>query len=397
MRPNIRTRAVHAGRWDLHDLGVHAPPLDRSSTYPLPDLASGTASIDALAAGGRPEGSPIYSRLHNPTVARWEDAIAELEHAQAAVAFGSGMAAITATLLAVGAPGHHVVAVRPLYGGTDHLLECGVLGVEVTWATAEHVDRAIRDDTRLVLLETPANPTLVTADIADVVARAGAVPVAVDNTFATPILQNPLDFGAAYSLHSATKYLGGHGDVTAGVVATDEARAHPLRQVRIATGAILHPDGAWLLLRSLPTLPLRVLQAQQSAQALAQRLAAHPAVVRVRYPGLPGGDPHHLIGRQIHGPGSMIAFEVHDHEAAALVMKAVRLITPAVSLGTTDTLIEHPAGLTHRVVDVEGLQSSGISPGLLRLSVGLEDPRDLWEDLRTALGLLADQIGETGW
>lgn len=389
MPRNIRTRAVHAGREDLRDLGVHAPPLDRSSTYPVGDLASGTEAIEALAAGRRPTSSPIYSRLHNPTVARWEDALAELEHAEAAVAFASGMAAITATLLAVGAPGHHVVAIRPVYGGTDSLLSSGVLGAEVSWSTPDHVDQAIRPDTTLVLLETPANPTLVTADIADVVARARNVPVAVDNTFATPILQNPLDFGAAYALHSATKYLGGHGDVTAGVVATDETRAQALRRVRIATGGILHPDAAWLLLRSLPTLPMRVLQAQQSAQTLAQHLSAHPAVTRVRYPGLPGGDPHRLIGRQIRGPGAMIAFEVRDHEAAALVIKALRLITPAVSLGTTDTLIEHPAGLTHRVVDAADLESAHVTPGLLRISVGLEDPRDLWKDLRGALDLLA--------
>jgi cystathionine beta-lyase/cystathionine gamma-synthase len=393
--PNIRTRAVHAGRADLRDLGVHSPPLDRSSTYPLSDLASGTEAIDALAAGDRPTTSPVYNRLHNPTVARWEDAIADIEHAEAAVAFASGMAAITATLLAVGAAGHHVVAIRPLYGGTDHLLACGILGAEVSWATADAVDAAIRPDTCLVLLETPANPTLVTADIADVVRQAGDVPVAVDNTFATPILQNPLDFGAAYAIHSATKYLGGHGDVTAGVVATDEERAKSLRQVRIATGAILHPDAAWLLLRSLPTLPMRILQAQQSAQVLAQRLAAHTAVIRVRYPGLADGDPHGLIGRQIRGPGAMIAFDVGDYEAATLVMKAVTLITPAVSLGTTDTLMEHPAGLTHRVVDAAGLDASNISPGLLRLSVGLEDPRDLWADLRGALDLLlANDVAE---
>src|SRR5690606_32479672 len=219
------TLAVHSGRADLSELGVHAPPIDLSTTNPLPDIERGGDSYEAMATGGRPPegGSLVYARLWNPTVARFEEALAELEHAEASVAFASGMAAITAVILAHctadGADRRHVVAVRPLYGGTDHLLGSGLLGVETTYCLPDEAADSIRPDTGLVVVETPANPTLDLVDLAAVVAQAGGVPVVVDNTFATPVLQNPIDLGAAMSLHSATKYLGGHGDVIGGVVA----------------------------------------------------------------------------------------------------------------------------------------------------------------------------------
>lgn len=383
---SLTTNAVHAGRHDLRRLGVHAPPLDRSTTYPVPDLDTGAAALLAFADGAATADTAVYARLHNPTTARWERGIAELEHAEQAVAFASGMAAITATLLASGAVNRHVVGVRPLYGGTDHLLASGLLGVEVTWTTADGVHEAIREDTALVLVETPANPTLALVDIAAVVRVAGDVPVAVDNTFATPVLQRPLDHGATYAIHSATKYLGGHGDVLAGVVATTEERAGALRQVRILTGAVLDPQAAWLLHRSLPTLPSRVLTAQAGAARLVARLLQHPAVERVSWPGLPACDPDGVVARQMDGPGAMIAFDVAGgYDAARAVHDAVTLITSAVSLGSTDTLIEHPAALTHALVADEDRAGYGVGPGTLRLSVGLEDPDDLWADLGGAL------------
>lgn len=392
MRPqssdsSVDTACVHAGRHDFARLGVHAPPIDLSSTYPVHDLAEGIADLDALAAGAaEPRYGSVYARLHNPTVARFERAFAELEGSEAAVAFASGMAAITAILLALSARGRHVVAVRPLYGGTDHLLASGLLALDVTWAAPHEVHAAVRPDTVLVLIETPANPTCALVDIADVVRQAGNVAVVVDSTFATPVLQRPLALGAAASLHSATKFLGGHGDAVGGVIATGEPLARSLRQVRIATGALLHPLAAFLLHRGLPTLALRVRAAQAGAQVLALRLAEHPAVAAVHYPGLPGGDPQRLIGRQMQGPGSMLAFEVaggYDH--AQRVMRAVRLITPAVSLGSTDSLIQHPAGLTHRLVPEHERTALGISPGMLRLSVGVEGVEELWRDLDRAL------------
>ena len=243
-------RTVHAGREDFGALGVHASPIDLSTTYPTGPLAEATASIDRMAQGGDPSGSSVYARFHNPTVARYEQALASLEGAEAAVAFSSGMAALTATLLAAREAGrNHVVAVRPLYGGSDHLLASGLLGHEVTFTDPAGIAAAVRKDTALVLLETPGNPTLDLVDIEAAVGAARGVSVMVDSTFMTPVLQRPLELGASLVLHSATKFLGGHGDVIAGVVATSEAWAARLRRVRIATGALLHP------LAGLPAAP----------------------------------------------------------------------------------------------------------------------------------------------
>ncbi|MEU4805896.1 aminotransferase class I/II-fold pyridoxal phosphate-dependent enzyme [Actinosynnema sp. NPDC023587] len=378
----LRTTAVHGGRDDLAALGVHALPIDLSTTYPVPDQVEGGEALQALAEGAARATSPVYSRLHNPTVARFENALATLELTEAAVAFGSGTAAVTAVVQAAcvltGKP--HVVAVRPLYGGTDHLLSSGLLGVRTTYAGADRVAEAITPDTGLVVLETPANPTLDLVDIACVTAQAGHVPVVVDNTFATPVLQNPAPLGAAYVLHSGTKYLGGHGDVLGGVVACAEAEAKALRRIRIVTGAVLHPLGGYLLHRGLATLPLRVEAAQRTATELANRLARHPAVTGVRYPGR---TPSHLLGTQSRGPGAMLAFTTGDDPAA--VVRRLRLITPAVSLGSVDTLVEHPAALTHRLVPTADRHAGGVPDTLLRLSAGLEDVEDLWGDLDQAL------------
>ena len=385
-RPDLQTRAVHAGREDLRSLGVHALPLDLSSTYPFTDLDRATASLDALVSGDASAENPIYARLLNPTVARFEAALADLEGAEAAVAFSSGMATLTAILLAAKMEGKaHVVATRPIYGTTDHLLSCDLLGVETTWVSPEAVRDAVRPDTALVMTETPTNPTLDLVDIADVVRQASGVPVLVDSTFATPVLQRPLAHGAALVMHSATKYLGGHGDVVAGVVACGEDWARKLRQVRVATGALLHPLGGYLLHRGLQTLPVRVERAQATAADLARRLNAHPDVQRVHFPGLHGSDARGLLGTQMDGPGTMVAFEVADHETASALLRNVSLMTPAVSLGSVDTLIQHPAGLTHRVVGEAGREQGGVSEGLVRLSVGLESADALWADLQGAL------------
>ncbi len=382
---NPDTIAVHAGREDLTALGVHVPPLDQSSTYPLPSVESGGTAYERMATGGRPgDGdSLVYQRLWNPNVDRFERAVAGLEEAEAGVAFASGMAAITACLVATVAAGrHHVVAVRPLYGGTDHLLATGLVGTTVTWATAAEVGGAIRPDTGLVVVETPANPSLELVDISAVVAAAGEVPVLVDNTFATPVLQQPLSLGAALSVHSATKFLGGHGDLLGGVVATSDEWAIRLRQVRALTGGLLAPMSAYQLHRGLQTLPMRVRAQQDTAQVVAAWLDRQYGVARVAYPGLPGGDPDALVGRQMAGPGSVLAIVLDGgYAAAAAFAEACRLITHAVSLGGVDTLIQHAAALTHRPVAPEARPNAG----LLRLSVGLEHPADLIADLENAL------------
>jgi len=383
---SLDTRAVHAGRDDLSALGVHALPIDLSTTNPLPSIGLGGDSYESMATGGRPtEGGLVYQRLWNPTVARFEQGLASLENTEAAVAFSTGMAAMTAAVLAAVSEhgsGRHVVAVRPLYGGTDHLLASATLGVETTFCAPDEVAGAVRPDTCLVVLETPANPTLELVDISAITKVAGNVPVLVDNTFATPVLQNPADLGATLVLHSATKYLGGHGDAMGGIVACDERWAEALRRVRAVTGALLHPMGAYLLHRGLATLPLRMRAQQEAAGKVATWLCEQPGVGDVFFPGLPECDPLQLVGRQMRGPGAMLAFRVDGGLcAAARVTEAVALFTHAVSLGGVDSLIQHPAALTHRPVAAEAKPHDN----LLRLSIGLEDADDLCADLAQAL------------
>ena len=394
MTKAFSTRAVHAGRADFIEKGVHAPPLDFSSTYPTPDLDQAARSFDSLVAGDAPQGSFVYQRLFNPTTDRFERALAELEGAEDAAAFSSGMAAFSAVLLAAKSRGSHVVAVRPIYGTSDHLLTSGLLGLTVTWTTQDEIAGALRPDTALVVIETPANPTLELVDIASVVRQAGRVPVMVDSTFATPVLQQPLALGASLVLHSATKFLGGHGDVLAGGVAGPHAMVRDIKHVRAATGGLLHPLASYLLHRGLQTLALRVERAQATAGVLAARLAADRRVASVRFPSLPGHDPRALLGRQMLGPGSILSFELDSKDPAVLrdFLGALEIITPAVSLGSTDSLIQPPAALTHRVVDQQAREEVGISSGLLRLSVGLEDAADLWSDIDRALAEVASRL-----
>lgn len=390
---SLASLAVHAGREDLADLGVHTMPIDLSTTNPLPTIEAGRDAYDNFAAGHpRADGmTSVYRRAWNPTVARFEEALAALEtfqperppvHAEA-VAFASGMAAITAVILSRVAAGRpHVVAVRPLYGGTDALLASGLLGSEVSFVEPHAVADAVTDQTGLIVLETPSNPTLELHDIADIVRQAGDVPVMVDNTFATPVLQRPLLLGAGFVVHSATKYIGGHGDAMGGVVVTSPEHATELRPIRTVTGGVLDPWSAYLLHRGLATLPLRVHAQQATASQLAAWLREQPAVERVFYPGLPGGDPEGLLGRQMAGPGAMVGFELTGgFGSAERVCGALRLITHAVSLGGVESLIEHPAALTHRVVAEEAQPGAGV----LRVSVGLESVDDLITDLGKAL------------
>lgn len=362
------TRAVHAGREDLVDLGVHAVPLDLSTTYPARDVRRETARLDAFATGEELPGMPIYGRVANPTVQRFEAALAELEGCEAAVSFASGMAALSAVLLATAMGGkRHVVGVRPMYGTSDHILGSELLGNSVTWASSvDEAAGAITDDTGLVVVETFTNPLLTEPCLKTLAVACGDVPLLVDNTLATPVLRRPAEQGAQMVLHSATKFLGGHGDVLGGVVACDEQTARALRQVRFVTGGILHPLAGYLLLRGLSTLPIRVRAASATAAELARRLAEHPGVQTVHYPG----------------DGALVSFEASDPLA---VIARLRLVTPAVSLGSVDTLIQHPASLTHRIMAEQDLVTAGVSGNLLRLSAGLEDVDDLWADLDQGL------------
>ena len=310
---------------------------------------------------------------------RFEQGLAELEGTEDCVAFASGMAALTACLLAACSERRHVVALRPLYGGTDHLLACGLLGIDVTWAEADGIAAAIRPETGLVLLETPQNPTLGQVDIAAVVAAAGGVPVLVDNTFATPILQNPARHGAALTLHSATKFLGGHGDVVAGAVACDAdwagAAAPGAGSSRARCSTRWPPTCSTAACRRCP---FRVREAQERARALAGLLAGHPAVERVLYP--------EADGVQLRGPGAVLAFEVVGRPRGGRDRDGVRAARHAGGQPRVDGLADPaPGGLTHRLVDPAAREAAGVTDGLLRLSVGLEDVHDLWLDLSGAL------------
>ena len=390
---HLETRAVHSGMVGLRESGGHVPPIDFSTTFPLADVESGGDAYESLANGGDllPGQTPVYQRLWQPGVARFEDALASLEGAEAAVAFSTGMAALTACVLATVTAGKpHIVALRPLYGGTDHVLATGLLGTTVTWCDAASVAESIQDETGLVILESPANPTLELSDIRQVVSDARGVPVLVDNTFATPVLQRPLELGATLALHSATKYLGGHGDVMGGIVATNSEWTVRLRQVRALTGGLLHPLAAYLLHRGLRTLPVRVHAQQATAGELARRLVGHPAIARVLYPGLPGQDPAGLIGTQTDGAGALIALDlVGGYDAASRFAESCELITHAVSLGGIDSLVEHPASLTHRPVAADAKPGAGI----VRLSIGLEHVDDLYADVVAALGAEGDATG----
>ncbi|WP_353827560.1 trans-sulfuration enzyme family protein [Agromyces sp. SYSU T0242] len=387
---NLETRAVHSGMEGIREQGSHVPSIDLSTTNPLGDVENGGLSYEELATGGcLTEGrSAVYQRLWQPGVARFETALADLEAAEGAVAFASGMAALAATLIAATGDGTpHVVAVRPLYGGSDHVLESGLLGTSVTWTDVDGIAGAIRPDTGLVVIETPANPTLELIDIRRAADAAGTVPLLVDNTFATPVLQRPIEHGATLVLHSATKYLGGHGDAMGGVVAGPIEWVERLRRVRALTGGLLHPMGAYLLHRGIRTLPIRVRAQQETAAELATRLQAHPAVARVRYPGLPGQDPNGLLGRQLAGPGSIIALELAGgYDAACRFTEACRLVTHAVSLGGVDSLVQHPASLTHRPVASHAKPDGNV----VRLSIGLEHVDDLTADLMAALDAASD-------
>ena len=364
---------------------AHVQPLDLSTTYRTPDMDEAVRSIDAWAGGAPDAGNPIYGRLFNPTVRSFEERMTALEGGADSVAFSSGMAAISAVLLAAGSTGGHVVAVPPVYGGTHHLLASGLLGLDVTWARPEDVACAIRPDTALVFVETPANPTLDLRDIQALVRAAGPVPIAVDSTFATPHLQRPLSHGAAFSVHSATKFIGGHGDALGGVVTTSSHEAAAaLRRIRVATGGVLHPLAAHLLNRGLKTLAVRMDVAQGNAQELVRRLQVHPEILEVLYPGT--RTDCRLVGSQMTGPGAIFSVRLRGGVARAdAVLRALRQITPAVSLGSVDTLIQRPAALTHRIMGAEARASSGIPADLLRISTGLEDVADLWEDLSRAI------------
>ena len=388
------TRAIHAGNVKDAQYGALSTPIYQTSTF----------IFDSCEQGGRrfagEEGGYIYTRLGNPTVSVLENKVAALEGGEACVATGSGMGAISSCLWTIAGAGKHILADGTLYGCTYALLSHGMAryGVEVDFVDTtdmKAVKAHLKPNTVAVYLETPANPNLKITDIAAVAKAAHRfnpdIKVVCDNTFASPALQNPLALGADVVVHSATKYLNGHGDVIAGFVVgkTDFINEVRMFGLKDMTGAVLDPFAAFLILRGLKTLELRMQRHCESADKIAKFLAKHPAVEKVYYPGLRDHPGHKIAAKQMKDFGGMISFEVKGgKEAGVKLVDSLKLITVAVSLGDAESLIEHPASMTHSTYTLEELEASGIAPGLIRLSVGLENVEDIIADLDQALAKL---------
>ncbi|WP_327028788.1 PLP-dependent aspartate aminotransferase family protein [Micromonospora sp. NBC_01740] len=379
------TIAVH-GDDGLSPGGAVSPPIVQSATF----SAESDEQFAAVATETR--GNAFYTRYGNPNHAQVAAVVAQLEGAEAGLVTASGMGAISTIALALLSAGDHVVVQRSTYGGTTSLVtgllaRFGVAFTQVDQTDTEAFVRALRPQTRLVLVETPSNPLLELTDLAAVVelAHANDALVAVDNTFATPVNQRPTEFGADLVWHSGTKYLGGHSDVSAGVVVGSADLVDRVWQTAIVTGSTLGPIDAWLLLRGIRTLSLRVDRHNANALALARAVEGHPAVRRVRYPGLPTHPQHELAGRQMTGFGGVLSVELRDGRAAAGLLDGLRLAKRAASLGSVSTLVVHPRSMWAGIVDAEQLAATGIGEGLVRVSTGIEDTEDLVADFLAAL------------
>jgi methionine-gamma-lyase len=338
----------------------------------------------------------VYSRWDNPTVARLEKKLAAFEKGGDGAAFSSGMAAISTSVFSTIGRGDHVVGIRDLYGGTYSLLHDLLprLGIETTIVDSTNFDemvRAVKKNTRVVFIETPTNPTLKLVDISKTAKLAHSVGASlfVDNTFASPINQNPMPMGADVVLHSATKYLNGHADVIAGAAVSDRERTHAIKMMRRDFGGTLDPIPAWLVLRGMKTMALRVRQQNSNAQALAEFLSTHHKISKVNYPGLKTHPQHALAKRQMKGFGGMMSFELKGsmHDAMKFT-ESLKVASLAASLGGVETLVSHPASMTHTQMSVEERARTGISDKLVRVSVGIEDLDDLLSDFRQALSLI---------
>ncbi len=385
------TKAIHAGNIRDKQYGSLTMPIYQTSTFFFENCEQGGNRF-----AGQEEGY-IYTRLGNPTTSVLESKVAALENGEACVAASSGMGAISSCLWSIAGAGKHILADETLYGCTFALLQHGLTryGVEVTFidtSDLEAVQANLKENTVCIYLETPANPNLKIADISEISRIAHsynpAIKVVCDNTFASPYLQRPLELGADVVVHSATKYLNGHGDVIAGFVI---GKADFMQEVRLfglkdMTGAVLGPFESFLILRGLKTLEIRMQRHCESAKTIAKFLAGHEKVEKVYFPGLENHPGHEIAKKQMHDFGGMISFEVKGgKEAGMKFVNSLTLATIAVSLGDAETLIEHPASMTHSTYREEDLKAAGISAGLIRLSVGLENVEDIIEDLKMGL------------
>lgn len=387
----LETKITHSGANPDKTYGSAAPPIYQSSTFSFESADQGAARFAGQEAGY------IYTRLGNPTINALEEAVATLENGCGALATASGMAAVTTVYMAFLEQGAHMVGTDSVYGPSRVVIEkeFSRFGVEydfVDTADPEIVQQAMKPNTKMVYIETPANPTIKLTDIQACAAIAhehGAILV-VDNTFMTPVLQRPFDMGADVIIHSMTKALNGHTDVVAGIIiAKTEELFNKIRPVLRSMGGTMDPHQSWLVLRGLRTLALRVEKAQENAIRLAEFLEQHPKVEWVRFPGLESHPQHDLARRQMDGPGFMISFGVVGGAAAGkTIMDNVEVPTLAVSLGGYESLIQHPASMTHAGMSKTDQEKAGISAGLVRLSVGCETAEDLETDLARCLDLI---------
>jgi methionine-gamma-lyase len=382
------TKAIHAGTPQRSHYGEVSVPIFQTSTFSFSNAEEGAARFSGESSGY------VYTRLGNPTVNALEENVTALESGWKGMATATGMAAVTTMFLSLLEQGSHVVSTDSVYGPTRVVLETifKKLGIESTFVDTSdlsQIEDAVRPSTRIIYLETPANPTMKLSDIAAAAAiahRHGAVLV-VDNTFASPFLQRPLELGADIVVHSLTKYINGHSDVVGGmIIAGNQVIFEKIRPVLNLFGGTMDPHQAWLILRGVRTLPLRVERSQENALKLAHFLKEHPMVTWVSYPGLPDHPQYELARKQMDGFGGMIAFGVQRGlDGGRILMNSVRLFTLAVSLGGVESLIEHPASMTHASVPEHKRTEAGILDELVRISVGCEDYEDLRDDLNQAL------------
>jgi methionine-gamma-lyase len=383
------TTIIHAGQSPDPTTGALCTPIYQTSTFVFENAEQGAARF-ALEENGY-----IYTRLGNPTQHALEVKMAALENAEAALAVASGMTAIASAFWMLCSHGDHIIAADTLYGCTHALLSHSMpkFGIEVTFVDAsnlENIRNVMRPNTKVLYIETPANPTLTIIDIAATakLAHEHNAKLMVDNTFMSPYCQRPLDLGADIVVHSATKYINGHGDVIAGIVLGKKDFIDTIRFVGVKdiTGGCISPFNAWLTLRGLKTLGVRMERHCKNALQVAEFLARHPDVEKVYYPGLPEHPQYQLGLSQMSSFGAMISFEIKGGiDAGRKVMNSVNLCLLAVSLGDTETLIQHPASMTHSPIPREERLKAGITDGLIRLSVGLEDPKDIIADLDQAI------------
>jgi methionine-gamma-lyase len=384
--PGTSTIVVHADR-DVHPSRAVAPPIYQTATFSAPD-----AELFAHVAT-ESRGKDFYTRYGNPNHAQVAAVVAELEHTEVAMVTASGMAALTTAVLGLVSAGDHVIGQRSTYGGTASVLmnllpRLGVSVTQVDQADVTAFEKALTPHTRLMLLETPSNPLLQITDLGAVadLAHAHGVLTMADNTFATPVNQRPADFGVDLVWHSATKYLNGHTDVSAGVLAGSAEILDRVWETGVLTGAVLGPFDAWLLLRGLRTLPLRMPRHNANGQALAEVLQDHPVVARVHYPGLPSHPQHGLAGKQMSGFGGVLAVELHGgFEAADAFLGRLHHFVRSASLGGVESLAVHPASMWRGMLSVDQIAASGVPLGLVRLAAGLEDTADLVDDVINAL------------